>query len=150
VFGQIELGDRTSPVTPTVRVALSRSLEVERQPASGRATFQWTEASIEGCPLRVPIADRTAFRPCAAFAGGVLEAGSSGVDTARGRTRPWFSGAVHGRLGWEPLSNLELEIDFGAVLPLHRETFFFEPGVSVYRSPIIALSGRAGVGLQFP
>lgn len=151
VFGEISFGeDGRGFVAPAFRLAASRSLDRDRMPAIGTASLHWTQAALEGCPLRFLLVPTLAARPCVGISGGVLNAEGTVAGAARQRSRPWSSLSAHGRLSWEPSSTFSLEIEAGAVLPLVRETFFFEPSVPVYEAPIVAFLGRAGLALHFP
>lgn len=151
LFVDLELERVGAPVlTPSLRLALSRSLDVSREPSLGAATFRWTTASIEPCPLRFRATDALALRTCAGFSAGTLAAAGGGVDNARGRTRPWLALSTQLRLGWRLARVLELEVESGVTAPLVRESFAFSPDVPVYRAPTLALFGRAGVSVQFP
>ena len=150
LFGELEWGAPTRTLAPAVRLAIGRTLEIDRQPVVGAATLRWTQASLEGCPIRLGIVNGLALRPCAGVSGGVLEAEATGVSANRSRTRPWVSIAAQARLVWSLVSWLALEAEGGAVAPLIRETFFFAPTVTVYEAPVVALFFRAGVTVRFP
>lgn len=153
VFGEVELGERNEAVfVPSIRLAFARSLDVERAPATGRASLSWTQGGLDVCPLRFPIVDSGAlqFRPCGAISAGVLTAASTQVEGARSRSRPWAATYVYARLSWRIAGLVVLDAEGGLVVPLTREEFFFEPNVHVYQTPLLALFGRMGASVRFP
>ncbi len=151
LFGELAFGEGTNDVlAPAFRLAFARSLDVDRTPSLGAARLRWTQASLEGCPIKIRFASTIHGRPCAGVSGGVLQAEGSGVGVTQSRNRPWVSGAAYARLSWELAPWLVAELDAGAVVPFFRETFFFEPNVSIYEAPIAAFSGHFGAAVRFP
>lgn len=150
VFGEIALATREGPPAPSLRLALARSLDVERSPAIGSATLRWTTGSLDLCPIGLAIGRTLAALPCAGLTVGVLDASGDGVDGAASRSRPWIAPDAHARLVWAPAPLFSVDLEGGAVFPLLRESFFFLPGVPVYEAPPVAALGRANVALHFP
>lgn len=157
VFLEVVLRDRAEVLAPSIRVFGARSLDVERSrsvgSAVGAATLTWTYAGVDVCPVRVGLGGRLTLRPCAEVNAGVLAAdssGSSGVEQPADRRRAWVAADLHGRLAWEPVRFLALELEGGALVPFVRETFLFLPRADVYQAPIIAVFGRAGASVRFP
>ena len=148
IFVDVVLG--SPPAEIAVRVAVSRSLAVDRAARVGAATIEWTQASLAACVLRVDLARPLHLRPCAAFSAGWLDAAGANVTTPTSRTRPWLSAEATARLVWAPVRALVVELEAGALAPILRESFFFEPGVPVYEAPSVAFVGRAGAGVRFP
>jgi len=150
IFGDLSVGPREGVFAPSVRLAFARSLEVDRSAAIGGATLRWTAATVDLCPVRLILARPLAFRPCAGAGAGVLEASGTGFAGAVSRSRPWVTLSALGRLVWEPLAWLDIDLEAGAIAPLFRESFFFAPSVAVYEAPVAAFLGRAGFGVRFP
>lgn len=145
LFGDLSFGH------PTFRLALARSLDVERTAIVGGATLTWTTVSGAFCPLRIAIAgDDLGLRPCAELAGGVLDAEGVSVTQAQARTRPWLTAAAHGRLVWALARGFALELEGGAMAPFFRESFFFAPGIPVYEAPAVVGFGRIAASVRFP
>ena len=150
LFGDLSIGPREGLFAPSIRLAFARSLDVDRSAAIGAATLRWTAAAVDVCPVRVVLARPLAFRPCAGGSAGVLEASGTGFAGAVSRSRPWVTLSALGRLVWEPLPWLDVDLEVGAIAPLFRESFFFAPSVAVYEAPVAAFLGRAGFGVRFP
>jgi hypothetical protein len=148
--GGLDFGEGT--FSPSVRVAVSRSFDVERVAPPGRAALRWTTVALDACPVRfdVSAAPTIEVRPCIGFAAGVLEAEAAAVPVPQSRTRPWLAASAHLRLVWAPVRALAVELEGGAVAPLSRESFFFEPAIPVYEAPAVAAFGRAGMAVRFP
>jgi hypothetical protein len=150
LFVDLSIGPRAGLFAPALRLAATRSLDVDRAAAIGGATLRWTAGALDVCPIRVAPAATVSLRPCAGSSFGVLDASGTGIATSVSRSRPWATVSAFGRLVWEPLSWLDVELELGVVAPLYRESFFFMPGVSVYEAPAAALLSRAGLGVRFP
>jgi len=146
LFGDLAI-ERPGAFAPSLRVALARSAMLERRAAIGSADIAFTTASLDVCPLRLDFAAPVAVRPCAGFAGGVLNASGAGIPNPTSRTRPWLATTATGRLVWAAAPVLELELEAGAIFPLYRESFFFEPSVPIYKAPPAAFVGRFGLAL---
>ncbi|MBX3186526.1 MAG: hypothetical protein KF819_05905 [Labilithrix sp.] len=147
IFGERDFGGRL--LAPSIRIAASRTLSVDRSASIGAATLAWTAGTIDLCPLRFDLASAVTARPCAGLTVGILVADGSGIPTPRSETRAWVSASAHVRLAWALSAVLALEIEGGALAPMLRESFFFDPNVLVYRAPAIAGFGRLGAGVSF-
>jgi hypothetical protein len=150
LFGDLEIGRQDRVFAPALRLAFGRSLDVDQADAAGGATLRWTLGAFEACPLRFALARPLAARPCIGVAAGALQAAGTGVNGAESRTRPWVALDAVGRLAFEPVAWLAIELEAGVVAPLYRESFFFEPGVTVYEAPTAAFLGRVGFAVRFP
>lgn len=150
LFVDVSARERSGALlAPSLRGAFMRSLDAEQSPQVGSATLRWTVGALEGCPIRWELASMLSLRPCAAFAAGVVSADATGVTAARQRSRLWMAADLDGRLAWELLRYLDLELEVGVRAPLTRETFFFQPGVEVYQAPFAAVFGRIGAAVRF-
>lgn len=150
IFGDVSIGPREGLFAPAFRLSFARSLAVDEAASIGGATLRFTTGGLDVCPVRVVIAVPLAFRPCAGGSAGVLEASGTGVAGSVDRSRPWVAVSALGRLVWEPLSWLDVDLEVGGIAPLYRESFFFAPSVPVYEAPPVAFLTRAGVGVRFP
>lgn len=150
LFGDLSFGPREALFAPAIRLAIARSLEAARSASIGGASLRWTLGSVDACPLRVRLAGSLTVRPCAGATAGVLDASGTGIAASTRRSRPWASLSAVSRLVWEPLPQLDLELEAGVSAPLVRESFFFTPSTAVYQPPAAAFLTRMGVGLRFP
>jgi hypothetical protein len=150
IFFGLDAGSPRSGWAPSFRIALGRSGDADARPPVGHATLRFTQAEAEICPWSWALARALVIRPCAAGAGGAVEAKAQGVSRAQDGWRPWIAGSILARVVWAPLAPLSLEADAGAVAPILRDTFVFEPNVLVYQAPPAALLARIGIGLRFP
>jgi hypothetical protein len=149
LFVDVDLGPRGA-LAPAFRAGVSRSFDVTRTVPVGRATLAFTQVSLEGCPVRLTLAAPLSVRPCLGVTGGVLDASPTGPRAAQARVRPWFAGEAHARFTWMPARWVAFELEAGALVPLLRETFYFEPEIVVYRAPPVGFLGRAGLAVHFP
>ena len=150
LFGDLSIGPRGGLFAPAIRIAITRSLDVDRTAAIGGATLHWTTGGLDVCPVRIALARLLALRPCGGGSVGVVDASGTGFAGTVSRSRPWATLSALGRLVWEPLPFLDLELEAGVIAALYRESFFFAPNVAVYEAPPAALLSRAGFGLRFP
>lgn len=150
VFLEATMREHAPVFAPSLRVFVTRSLDVDQSPHIGTASMRWTTGGIDACPIRVPFASTLAFRPCLEAAAGTIAAQVSGVDAAKNRSRAWVTVDIHGRLSWELARFVALDAEAGAVAPLVRETFFFLPSTDVYQADTIGVFGRAGATVRFP
>jgi len=153
VFGELQIEDSARAWAPSLRVAISRSLDIERRASVGHATLGFTELSLEGCPLTAAIGAHFIARPCIGASGGVLKAQGKNVRLTNESMRPWATAFAYAQLAWSPFQALALEIDAGALAPLYRDTFFFTGSPSnlpIYQAPPVAFVGRVGVRMRFP
>lgn len=148
IFGELDVGGRL--FAPSIRIAATRTIPVDRAAPIGSAALTWTTGGVEISPLRLDLASTIVARPCAGVAVGVLDAAGAGIATPRSETRAWFAATVHGRLVWAVAPALAIELEGGAILPILRESFFFDPNILVYRAPAISGFGRLGLGVRFP
>jgi hypothetical protein len=148
VFGDLEFIGTMAAWSPSLRIAVLRSLDMTRRAATGSATLRFTQASLEACPLRFDLHPSIALRPCIGAAGGIVEAVGSGVEDAHPHVGPWAAILAHGRLTWAP-GVVTVEAEIGGTVPLVRDSFVFDPNVPVYRAPPVAAVGRLGLGLRF-
>jgi hypothetical protein len=147
----VELG-REQPValrrwTPSVRLGFERGFGASAQVPAGGAEFTWTTGRVDGCAA-LSAAPAFAFGQCLGFDAGDLQ-GVGKIAHPRDASRMWLAveGLARGRL--KVGSPLFLEVEAGAVVPLLRYTFVFDPGTYIYAVPAIGAKGSAGIGLYF-
>jgi hypothetical protein len=130
--------------SPSVRLALRRSLEATLTSGSGSAALALTTARLEICPLRVQWMEALRFLPCAVVDGGVLEARGQDVRGAQSHARPWWTAGLAGRLSIGATSP-RVDLELGAVVPLNPDTFRFTPDEFVYSATGLAAFAAAGI-----
>lgn len=139
-------------VAPWARLGGSLTLPTDAASVSGNAALFWARAVPEVSLLRFPLASVVAIRPSAGVELGVVRArgtGGSAVETTS-RTRPWVAPRVSAALVLEPARWFGVEIAGGALVPITREAFVFEPAEQVYRPPSVAAFASVSAGLHFP
>ncbi len=137
-------------LSPAFRLSVHRTTEATVDIGEGSGSFAWTFGRVEACPLRLGGTRPLGVRPCALFDGGVVDATGRGIAHPQSRLRPWAATGALARLEWSPLRALRLEASLGAVLPLLRESFFFQPSAGIYQPPVVAWTAGLGVGVHFP
>jgi hypothetical protein len=141
---------RRDLVAPSLRLRVASSLPASHDSASGRATFSWMTAGVDGCPLRW--GNRVAVRPCVGIdVGQLVGAGDDGgaITGSGQRRRLWAAGRLLGRLEALPAPWITLELEGGLLAPITRDSFVFKPSEDIYRPSSAAFAG-IGSRVHFP
>jgi hypothetical protein len=138
-----------SPWAPSARLSFSSTAARAASTPLGYARLRWDIVQLEGCPIRFPMVARLYVRPCVAAGAGVLSAAGEEIAHPQSQARPWASIAGSARLEWVAWSPVTLELEAGAMVPLVRDGFHFEPAVPAYRTPSFMVFGGAGAGVRF-
>lgn len=155
-------------LAPAFRLGLISAAGAE-QAVSGapllRARYRLTAASVEGCPVRLPLAGPLALYPCLHVEAGAIGASGLSPYTPAGQlpkavrldtTRPWIAPGITGRLQLAVAGGLILEAQGGLILPLFRDTFYFgQPPstageITSHQVPAAGGFVSGGVGFHFP
>lgn len=145
--------DRRAVLSPVLRLGVARA-ESGAVGGPGEASFTWTLARLELCPIRWPSEGPLVVRPCVRGDAGSLAAStSSSVHDAQSPVRPW--GALGGlaALEWAPFKPLVVELDASLSLPLVREIFYIAPlapSSRIYQAPSWVPGGTLVLGVRFP
>jgi hypothetical protein len=133
--------------TPSVRLGFERGFGASAQVPEGGAEFTWTTGRLDGC-ASFSAAPALALGPCLGFDVGDLQ-GVGQIAHPRDQSRVWFAveGLARGRL--KVGSPVFVEVEAGAVVPLARYTFIFDPGTYIYVVPAIGAKASTGIGLYF-
>ncbi len=143
-----------SVLSPAVRLSLARTESDPLVTGSGTAELAWTWARLDACPLQLPrppvMIPSIEVRACAIVAAGAVAARVSGIDNPTPRTRAWVSPGALLRLATFRLAPIALEAQVGALVPIVRQDFYFDPATPVHRLP--AIVGFAGIaaGVSIP
>lgn len=113
------------------------------------SNFYWFAGRLEGCPLQLRPVALVRLSPCAVIDVGRLQAEGGGRVTSSVRVRPWVAPGVLGRVRWEIVDPLLVEVEAGAFVPLVRDTFYIAPMIDIHRAPAVGASLAAGVGVHF-
>ena len=105
--------------------------------------------ALEGCPLEWSSGP---FRllPCARVEAGTLSARGLLVVPSRSASRPWAAGGLLARSRYFLLPRFFVEVSAALLAPFVRDRFFFEPGTTVFRPPVVTGSAAAALGLTIP
>jgi len=142
--------ERGTLLSPSLRAALSSSLDATVSSASGRASFALTTLRLEPCPVRVRLSGVFGLVPCAVFDAGLVSAAGEGVNHHQSRLRPWIAAGAAERLFVALAARWRLDIEAGVVAAISRDTFQFLPDETVYEfsGPIPFVA--AGVSFGWP
>jgi len=156
VFAELEL-ERESVWSPALRLSAARAESSKGLSEFGStADFSWKAGRLEGCPLRLRLADDVAVRPCLAAELGVLEAGlhqGAEIVEASSEQRLWASLQAVLRIRWTIVEYLVIEADAGLTLPVFRDDFVItrrEDARSLYSVPAVAAFAGVGIGVALP
>jgi hypothetical protein len=134
---------------PTIRVGVTRTLDAAAGVEGFDAKFSWTMATLELCPLPVPVGGFAEISPCAGVELGSLRAASSAPPENTSRSTPWIAPDALVRLVLVPRSSVALDVFTGVSFPLMRDRFRFEPQPILYRPPaVLPVAGLSG-GVRF-
>jgi hypothetical protein len=137
---------------PELRLTLSLARNnVLRDP--GSAEFSLLVATVDACPLGVNVASHLGARLCAFGEAGAIQGKGITVDNPRTARSFWSAGGLLARLRLAPtsMSGTFLEIQGGAVLPLHQIDYFFEmPRIPVAAGPMVTWTAALTTGLTIP
>jgi hypothetical protein len=139
-------------LAPLFRAGLVRSEPNRETRADYSTEFSWAALRIEGCPVRLPVSDFAAFRPCIAAQLGPIW--TSGFPVRQGgsadsQSRLSVEAAAGLRLELRPVPAVSVHLAFDGLLPLRHYTFYFDgPYTEVLRTPVFAVAGTLGVSFR--
>lgn len=117
----------------------------------GTARFQRLAGRITGCPLKLDAAPFS-FRPCALFEVGELRAKGTNAENHATVSVPilWLALGATMRGELHLVGPLTLAGEAGALLPLVRDSFYFNPsGTTLYKVGDVGFVGALELGVQF-
>ena len=116
--------------------------------AGGVARFTWIAGRATACWQAY--ARRIEADTCAHLEAGGLDAEGAGIVGAQGATRLWLAAGAHGSTRWPARSRAFAELQLGITVPLVYHHFYFNPDVTVHRTPALIPWLGVGAGLRFP
>lgn len=142
---------RQGLLSPRLALAVHRSAGDTLESRNGNAHFRWTAARVSACPVRFPVADRLALRPCLFFDLGELDAAGQRTYRAESTSVAWYGLGSSLHAEYVPAARLSLGLDAGLMLPLLRARFYFDPGgpSDTLELPRLGLTLRIGVATYF-
>ncbi len=121
----------------------------ETGPATAGGAFSWAVGRLEGCPLRLPLAEPLTFEPCVAAEIGRLSArGTAAEITPISVERWWFAAGPTFSLHF---SRGSWFVRAGALLlvPATRDEFVFRsPDKSIQQASPLLVGGNLALGFQ--
>ncbi len=146
--------DRQVRGSPEVRFEALISLD-KYQPVTdaatlatvGRARFLWVSSRSTACPLQVNLASTT-LGPCAFVELGRLKGSGATSQGDRSKTGWWFApGAL---LNWSLQADpVWVRLAGGAVIPVIRHTFRFEPDPLIFQTPSLGVIAQFELAWAF-
>ena len=147
----VELGDESPATlhrwTPAVRAGFERSFGASVQVPEGSARFLWTAGRLDLCAAW-SLAPQFAIGPCLGADVGEID-GAGSIAHPRQQSPFWFALGGLVRARWQVRSPVFLEVDAGAVVPVTRNTFVFDPDTVLYEVPAVSERVSGGVGAYF-
>ncbi len=135
---------------PELRLAVLRSAESAAKTNLGVAGLVWTAARLSACPVRWPPESSLFLSPCALFDAGVLQGRGRNTHEPRNATAAWIAPGLAGRVVWQLVRPLSLELEGGATFPLERDSFFFAPRDRAFKVPVVGAIGSIGLTARLP
>jgi hypothetical protein len=146
---ELELGHRFSP---RFSLSFGRTTTSHLRVQTSTATLRFTFARVSICPARWPSDATLVLRPCGLFEAGVLRgAGEATLDPGRANA-PWIAPGGSVRADFKLWKTLLISLEGGAVIPLLRHEFYFDPDAPdnvAFEVPSAGATSRLGVFLQF-
>jgi hypothetical protein len=141
--------DTQSTLSPLVALSFARTLTSTAETSSGVASFRWTAARISGCPVRFPATGPLALRPCALLDLGAIDAMGEQTERPDSALSAWVATGGALRAEGQPIDELSLVLEGGMVVPLIRDRFYFDPGITAFEVPDLGAMARLGVVTRF-
>lgn len=138
----------------SLRVGLhSMTSAVHASPVDGTtpaADLLWWFPRGTFCPIRSALSGSVAVRVCADAEAGFLWARGRGYQAPANRTRPWLAVGAGGALSFRPVPPLVIEVVPTLSVPVVRDRWVVDPGVSLYRAPPVIGTVNLGFGVTLP
>ena len=117
---------RSSWLVPSLRLSAARGEGETIVEGVGRASFVWTGARLEVCPVRAGEGVGPYARPCLGTDIAALSASGHDLPETRSSTRAWVAPLVTLRAGWRLPFGLGFELYAGGSFPLVDDQFDFD------------------------
>lgn len=135
-------------LSPAGRLSIARGSGGTVPTGVGTASFRWTIAQLDVCPLRFPLLATLGVRPCLGIEGGSLSAEGE-TTTPRSDTRLWLAARLLVRVEWVVFDTVVVDAFGGIAAPFVRDRFVFDPSTPVYRAPAAYPMFGASLGVFF-
>ena len=133
--------------TPSVRAGFERGFGGSVAISEGAAQFTWTIGRVDAC-ASWPATQTIHVGPCLGVEVGEIEAVGT-IAHPRSASPPWVAAGAVVRGRWAVDRSVFLELEGGAVFPLLRYTFDFDPQTLLYDVPPVGAKASAGLGVYF-
>jgi hypothetical protein len=141
---------RVGAFAPSVRLLFEGARAPVVDVGTESARFTFLGASTYACPVRFGESLGTiTLRPCVLAQVGVLSAAAEGAPSVRTETRAWWAMGAVARGRWDFAPPVGLEIELGALAPITRDRFLFQPATVVHDVPAVGGLARFGVVFEF-
>jgi hypothetical protein len=144
--------ERGELLSPLVVIAFEYAFPTRAETPNGVARLQWMAGRATGCPVRFPKGGRYALRPCVFFEYGKLAASGEETERPASPSMVWSALGSTLRGEYSAVGALLVVLEGGFVVPLQRETFYFEPPAPenvAFTVPSVAATVRLGVAARF-
>ncbi len=129
-----------------LRLGFARSARSDVTMPEGDASFRWTIATIDACPLSFTTG-RWSAAPCAGFQGGVLTAVGSDVGMASNVDRPWLAPDATVRLR-VAIGRFAVELAGMVAAPLIRDRFYIAPSTTIDHVPAVTAGAQLALSVD--
>ncbi len=143
----LELALGAGTVAPSIRLAAFGG-RGSLGSAAGKAAIWFGGGRLELCPFLIGATNLVAHICAGGELGAVYVDGEVPFEP-RTTTVLWGSVEATLRIQWFATKSFFVEAGGGPLLPLDRTRYYFEPGTTVYRSPVVAARTALGLGWQF-
>jgi hypothetical protein len=140
--------DRNSLWSPSIGVGVAHAERNGLDVRGGTASFAWTTAQVEACPVALGMHHRLGARVCGLLLAGVLTAQGSQTLAPQTQRRMFNLFGASVALTYEPGWRVVLQATGVLAIPQQRYAYQFDPAVFYRVAPVSASVGLA-VGLRF-
>jgi hypothetical protein len=135
-------------LAPELRLSAIRSVSNEAV-SNGQASFAWTAARLDGCPVAWQAA-ALRVAACARIEAGAIQVETTGVPAPRARLRGWFAAGALIRVEWSLVDAIFADAELAGLVRVTNDRFVVLPDTTLYHVQLIGLGAALGLGARFP
>jgi len=133
-------------LAPTLRLGGKHSLTRRTEVGTIDVSISWKAAALEGCPVRVALAERLLLDACVTGSVGLLSVEAPNAPRPTFHRRLWIDYGGMVAVRWLAGSRLFFDVVGGLTFPVLRDRFRIEPGGLATLAPPVGWSLAVGGG----
>jgi hypothetical protein len=140
--------ESSTGMTPALRLGFLAAAAPSEVTSAGIAQFRWLAAVATACPLEVLSSELATVRPCAQSDVGQAYVSGSNAPLARTVHAMWWDAGGSLRLTSRLGPRVDTELEAGAIFPIVRNQFHFEPATPVHAVPPVGFTASVGLAMK--